>query len=98
MGQRIAIDRLGFTTVHGEIGLLVSIQIQFVKGDTAANRFLKNSRGYRPAMPLHLAGEAAIQRDQFHIATFFLKEPSAEPLAASSMSLQTASGAESTGK
>src|SRR5215475_4845603 len=91
MGQRIAIDRLGFTSMYNEIGLPVPIQIQFAERDAAFGWFLKDPRGYRPAMPLHFAGKTAIYRDQFHIAL-----PSF--LAASRMRSETASGAENTGK
>jgi hypothetical protein len=68
VGQRIAIDSLGFTTVHSEIRLPIPIQIQSAKRDATSDWFLKDPRGYRPTMPLHLAGKTVIQRDQFHIA------------------------------
>ena len=67
--------------MHSEIRLPIP-QIQSTKRDATSDWFHKDPRGYRPTMPLHLAGKTAIQRDQFHIAL-----PSfATPLALSSES------------
>jgi hypothetical protein len=58
MFARIGVDHLRGTAMHGQIGLLVTLQIQSTERYGASNGFLIDRGGYYPTLPLDLLRKA----------------------------------------
>src|SRR3981189_1318873 len=66
MRERIAVNRLVLSTVHGQVRLTVTIQIKFAQSHAARHRFLENSSRNRLPAPHALPRQPDIQRHNFH--------------------------------
>ena len=54
--EGVAVDGLVFSAVDSEVGLAVTIQIQFAEGNAALDGLLENSGGDDPPVPFDFAG------------------------------------------
>lgn len=56
MMKRIAINRLVFSAVNGEVGLAIAVEIQPPQHDAAGDRLLEDSGGDAHSVPGDFAG------------------------------------------
>src|SRR5215467_560922 len=60
MSKRIAVDRFVFSSVHGEIGLPVAIQVQFAQCNRASDWLFEYAGDNRATMPDDLSRQSNV--------------------------------------
>src|ERR1700677_1335968 len=66
MHDGVAVNGFEFSTVDGEIGLAVAVQIQFAQGDAACDRLLEDAGGDAHVVPGYFTWEARVYGNQLH--------------------------------
>src|SRR5262245_46641905 len=66
MRERIAIDRLVFSAVDGEVGLTVAVQVKRAQDDAPLDRLLENAGADVHPMPGDFARKSDVERHQLH--------------------------------
>lgn len=64
--DRVAVDDFVLAPMNAEVCLTVPVQIDLAQSDAAPDRLLVNSGRYGSPMPGDFAGEADVDRDEFH--------------------------------
>lgn len=63
----ISVDGLVRASVHGKVGLPVSIEVQLSQYHPVRNRFLEDPRAHRHPLPLNFAGKPYVYREEFDL-------------------------------
>ena len=63
----VAVNRLIFSAVDGEVCLAVAVQVEFAQSDGALDWLLEDSCHNRSAVPHDFAWQSGIHRNQLHL-------------------------------